>query len=95
MIRVFLLYTLPIALPSLIYFCWLAYVHKFADGDPDKEQMIRQGPWYRLILAGLGLMAIGLVVAAITGGMNPEGHYQAPYAKDGKIIPGQMVPYQE
>jgi hypothetical protein len=40
----------------------------------------------------VGLMAIGLAITAITGGMAPEGQYQAPYAKDGKIIPGQMVP---
>ncbi len=95
MIRVFFLYILPIVLPSVMYFCWIAYIHKFKEGAPDKAQMISKGPWFRLVLAGLVLMAIGLVTAAITGGMSPQGTYQAPYAKDGKIVPGQMVPKQE
>ncbi|MBT4933061.1 MAG: hypothetical protein HOL66_04675 [Rhodospirillaceae bacterium] len=95
MIRVFLLYVLPIALPSLMYFCWAAYIHKFDEGEPDKAAIIRQGPWFRLVLAGLCLMAVGLVTAAITGGMSPDGQYQAPYAKDGEIVPGRMVPKQE
>jgi hypothetical protein len=95
MIRVFLLYILPIALPGLIYFCWIAFVHKYDEEGPAKAQIIRQGPWFRLVLAGLGLMVIGLVTAAITGGMSPDGTYQAPYAKDGKIVPGQMLPKQE
>ncbi len=88
MIRVFLLYILPILLPSLIYFGWIAYTHR----GGSMPGPLRQGPWFRLILAGLGLMMIGLVLTAVTGGMSPDGHYQAPYAKDGKIVPGRMVP---
>ncbi len=95
MIRVFFLYILPIALPSALYFCWIAYIHKFKEGGQDKAQMISQGPWFRLVLAGLVLMTIGLITAAITGGMSPQGTYQAPYAKEGKIVPGQMVPKQD
>lgn len=95
MIRVFLLYVLPIALPSLIYFCWLAFIDKSGEDGSGKAAMVREGPWFRLILAGLGLMIIGLIAAAVTGGMNPDGVYQAPYVKDGKIVPGRMVPEQE
>jgi len=95
MIRVFFFYILPIALPSLLYFCWLIFVHKTDEDGPDKAAMVRQGPWFRLVLAGLALMIVGLVSAAITGGMSPDGTYQPPYAKDGKIVPGQMVPKQE
>ncbi|NQU56760.1 MAG: hypothetical protein HQ513_05960 [Rhodospirillales bacterium] len=95
MIRVFLLYILPIVLPSVIYFVWLTYIHKADEGGPDKALIVRQGPWFRLILAGLALMIVGLTVAAVTGGMSPNGTYQAPYAKDGKIVPGQMIPKQE
>ena len=85
MTRVFFMYIMPIVLPSILFFCWAAFIRKDA-------VLARTGPWFRLLLAGLGLMAIGLAVTAITGGMAPEGQYQAPYAKDGKIIPGQMVP---
>ena len=92
MIRVFLLYILPIVLPSVLYFCWLAFIHKGGEDGPDKTVLIREGPWFRLIFAGLGLVIISLFVTAFIGGMAPDGDYQAPYAKDGKIIPGQMVP---
>lgn len=95
MIRVFLLYILPILLPSVMYFCWVAFVHKKGEHGPDKAALVREGPWFRLIFAGLGLMIIGLAITAITGGMSPEGQYQAPYVKDGKIVPGRMVPKEE
>ncbi|MBT7944021.1 MAG: hypothetical protein HN719_11800, partial [Alphaproteobacteria bacterium] len=83
MIRVFLLYVLPILLPSVMYFCWIAFIHKGDLKAPDKQVLVREGPWFRLIFAGLGLMIIGLAITAITGGMSPDGQYQAPYAKDG------------
>lgn len=92
MIRIFILYILPILLPSLMYFGWIAFVHKNEGEAPGKSDMLREGPWFRLIFAGLGLMMIGLVLSAIMGGMSPEGQYQPPYTKDGKIVPGRMVP---
>jgi hypothetical protein len=95
MIRVFLLYVLPIILPGLLYFCWAAFIHKADNNKHSKGAILRQGPWFRLVLAGLCLMAVGLTTAAITGGMTPDGQYQAPYAKDGKIMPGRIVPRQE
>jgi len=95
MIRVFLLYILPIVLPSVMYFCWVAFVHKGEENGPQKATLVREGPWFRLIFAGLGLMIIGLTITAVTGGMSPEGEYQAPYSKDGEIVPGRMVPKKE
>lgn len=95
MIRVFFLYVLPILLPSILYFCWITFIHKGEQDGPNREKLVREGPWFRLIFAGLGLMIIGLVVTAITGGMSPDGQYQAPYTKDGEIVPGRMVPKSE
>ncbi|MBL6931636.1 MAG: hypothetical protein ISR45_01715 [Rhodospirillales bacterium] len=95
MIRVFFLYILPILLPSAMYFCWITFIHKGEKEGPDKQALVREGPWFRLLFAGLGLMIIGLAVTAFTGGMSPNGQYQAPYAKDGKIVPGRMVPKSE
>lgn len=95
MIRVFFLYILPILLPSVLYFGWVLFFHKPDEGTPDKRTLINEGPWFRLIIAGLGLMIVGLAITAITGGMSPEGDYQAPYMKDGEIVPGQMRPKQD
>ena len=85
MTRVFFMYIIPIILPSLLFFCWARFIRK-------DDVLARTGPWFRLIIAGLGLMAIGLTATAFLGGAAPGGQYQAPYLIDGKIIPGQMVP---
>ena len=85
MIRVFFMYILPIILPSLVFFCWAKFIKKNAEEA-------RTGPWFQLLFFGLSLMALGLIVTAITGGMSPDGDYQAPYSLDGQIIPGQMIP---
>jgi hypothetical protein len=95
MIRVFVMYVLPIALPSMMYFCWLAFIHKGGENGTSKAAMMREGPWFRLISAGLFLMIVSLAITAITGGSSPDGQYQPPYAKDGKIIPGRMIPKVE
>ncbi len=92
MIRVFLLYVLPILLPSAMYFCWVAFTHRKDKNEQTKVVLVREGPWFRLIFAGLALMIIGLIITAFSGGMPIEGQYQAPYTKDGKIVPGRMVP---
>lgn len=95
MIRVFLFFILPIVLPTLMYLGWLYFIRQDDEGEGGKAALVREGPWFSLILAGLALMIIGLISVAVTGGMSPGGVYQAPYAKDGKIIPGRMAPQQE
>lgn len=85
MIRIFFMYIIPIVLPTILFFCWAKFIRK-------DDVLARTGPWFRLLLAGLGLMALGLIITAIMGGTTPGGKYKAPYLKDGEVIPGQMVP---
>ena len=85
MTRVFFMYIIPIFLPSILFFCWAAFIRK-------DTVLARTGPWFRLLIAGLGLMVLCLATTAIYSGTAPGGQYQAPYVKDGKIIPGQVVP---
>ena len=85
MTRVFFMYIIPIVLPSILFFCWAKFIQKDA-------ALARTGPWFRLLIAGLGLMALGLAITATTGGTTPGGKYISPYLKDGEIVPGQMVP---
>ncbi len=75
MIRVFLLYVLPILLPSVMYFCWIAFIHRKDKDGQAKTALVREGPWFSLIFAGLGLMIVGLIITAMTGGMSPDGQY--------------------
>jgi uncharacterized membrane-anchored protein YitT (DUF2179 family) len=85
MTRIFFMYMIPIILPSILFFCWAKFIQKDA-------VLARTGPWFRLLIAGLSLMALGLAITAITGGTTPGGKYNAPYLKDGKVIPGQILP---
>ena len=85
MTRVFFMYIIPIILPSLLFFCWATFIRK-------DDVLARTGPWFRLLVAGLGLMAMGLAITAFIGGAAPGGQYRAPYLEDGKIIPGQVMP---
>ena len=88
MTRGFFMYIIPIVLPSILFFCWAKFIQKDAE-------LARTGPWFRLLIAGLALMALGLTITAITGGTAPGGKYNAPYLKDGEVIPGQMVPEEK
>lgn len=91
MSRLLLYYLLPIVLPSLAYVAWtLLARHRAEAGEP--PLLLKDGPWFRLLLAGFFLMLIGLGILTMTGSMSPEGTYRAPYAEDGKIIPGGMQP---
>ncbi len=107
MVRIFFTYILPLALPTLMYFAWVAWVRKkvqakrtkaqaegveHVDGDDPADYDIKT-PWLRLILAGIGLTAVGLVLTMVVFGQNEPGSvYQPPYVKeDGTIVPGQYV----
>lgn len=109
MVRIFISYILPLFLPTVIYFIWTAWVRKqiaakhakrvedaaLADEVTPEEVAAYDvpTPWFRLILAGVGLVLVGLVLSVFLGPKNPPGSvYQAPYVEDGKIVPGQFVP---
>lgn len=50
-------------------------------------------PWFRLILAGAGLVVLGLILSIFFGPKNPPNSvYQAPHIVDGKIVPGEFAP---
>ena len=50
-------------------------------------------PWFRLILAGAGLVLLGLILSIFFGPKNPPNSvYQAPHIVDGKIVPGEFAP---
>lgn len=63
------------------------------EGDhTEPEDYDIKTPWFRLILAGVGLMLVGLVLSVFFGHKNDPGSvYQPPYEKNGTIVPGQFV----
>jgi hypothetical protein len=109
MVRIFISYVLPLFLPTVIYFIWTAWVRKqiaakhaqsVSAADETDEVIAAEvaafdipTPWFRLALAGVGLVLVGLMLSVFFAPKNPPGSvYQAPYVKDGKVVPGQFVP---
>lgn len=86
--RFFLQYILPLAFPTALYLIWALYRKKTAD-EPHHIDLTK-GPWLRLIAMGVALMTAGLVIFNQMDGGDPDGVYQPPVYKDGKIIPGHV-----
>jgi len=105
MLRIIITYILPLALPTVLYFIWTSWVRKQVRANRAKarsdattdhtepEEFDIKAPWFRLILAGVTLVAIGLVLSVFLGPKNaPDAVYQAPRMENNTIIPGQYVP---
>ena len=50
-------------------------------------------PWFRLILAGAGLVVVSLILSFFLSPKNPpQSVYQPPRVENGQVVPGQYVP---
>jgi len=95
MIRIFFTYALPLILPTIMFFIWTAWARRRIDVNHESaEEAFRiKTPWFRLILAGVGLMVVGLLLSVLLSPKNPpQSTYQAPRIQNGKIVPGQYAP---
>ena len=106
MFRIILTYVLPLVLPTILYLAWTSWVTKKVrdnrakakaegvEGDhTEPEDYDIKTPWFRLILAGVGLLVVTLILSLFFGPKNPDGSvYQAPYMDGDTIVPGQFVP---
>lgn len=105
MVRILVTYIIPLVLPTVFYFLWATWVRKKIEANRAQAQT-QDGegaeaveayeistPWFRLILAGVGLVVIGLILGVFFGPKNPPGSvYQPPRLEDGKVVPGQYAP---
>lgn len=93
MLRVLIEYVVPLALPSLLYFIWLAYRNRqIARGGEGAPQRWQEGPWAWLIVGGVLLAVIAGIVVSMLRGYGTEGRYVPPRVEDGRIIPGHVEP---
>jgi hypothetical protein len=87
MLRVFLTIVLPLALPSVIYFCWVGLA------QPAGEQDRRSGmPLLWLIGAGVVLLALVLFTVTVHFGTPQPGTYVPPRWENGRLVPGHIDP---
>lgn len=89
MMRLFLTYILPLLLPTMIYMAWVSYArHRHDEDSGDDLPQLKKGSLFWSLLAGLVLMAAGLVTIAVVSGDPPDsGTYISPRLEGGKVVP--------
>jgi hypothetical protein len=87
-VRVVLTVLLPLLLPSVLYF---GYVALAREGTADTHQV----PWFWLAGAGLLLALIALVLVSSLEGAEPGAVYHPPREVNGRIEPGYFGPEKE
>lgn len=88
--RTFLIQTLPLLLPLVIYLIWLKRARRNAVAAGAGMPPARDAPWLWMAGAALAALAAGTVLFALTTGEEPGGVYIPPYVEDGEIVPGQI-----
>ncbi len=92
MIRIFLIYVLPLLAPSVVYVLWCLWQIKRSSGsvEGDLRSVVRRAPWVKLAAIGFGLLVVVLVIAALTGGEPPHEAYNPPHLENGRVVPGEI-----
>ena len=104
MVRILITYILPLALPTVLYFAWAAWVRKqikashaeAQNNDGDDETATAEeiaaydikAPWFRLILSGIVLMILSLLLSVLLGPKNPPESDYQPP----RLEDGKVVP---
>jgi hypothetical protein len=97
MIRVVLENLLLFLTPAFLYFIY-ALVTANSTGTPEDETstagspagILQSAPYGWLFLAGIGVVAVVLILFSSSDGGKPGQQYAPPTMKDGKIVPGHM-----
>jgi hypothetical protein len=87
MLRVFLTIVLPLALPSIIYFCWVGLAQPAGRQDRSSAMLL---VW--LIGIGVVLLALVLVTVTVHFGTAQQGTYVPPRWENGRVVPGHIDP---
>jgi hypothetical protein len=79
---------LPLLLPSIIYFTYVALARE----APRDAQAV---PWFWLLVTGLALALTAFVLLSVFEGAEPGSVYHPPRAVDGRIEPGYFGPEEK
>jgi len=83
--RILLQYLVPLLLPFLAYFVYVALAR---GSTPDWLEGV---PWPHLAGAGVLLMALSLIAWNLTTGAPTEEIYLPPRFEDGRVVPGRTI----
>ena len=77
----------PVLLPFLAYILWLKVVGRKAEKEGRAKPLFREGPWYWLVFATLGMAFVCFVWLGATMDGN-KGSYVPPHMEDGVMVQG-------
>ncbi len=93
MTRILVQVVFPILLPALLYALWLAAERRRVEAaGAGQRARWAEAPWFWLLALGVFFAGIIAVAIALFGGESIEGVYVPPQVKDGRIVPGHVVP---
>ena len=87
MMRKFLTILLPLIVPFLLYWVYLAFARRKAGAAGAPAPGWHEAPWVWIAGAGVALLLISLFVFGITRGVEPGTKLVPPTWVDGEIVP--------
>jgi hypothetical protein len=90
MLRLLAEYLLPLLLPTALYLLWLLWRRMAAARGAGVVPEWTEGPWFWLVLAGIGLSLCAFVIGGVTWGHMPAAAYHPARTIDGRIEPGHF-----
>ena len=91
--RILLQVVVPILLPAALYTLWLlAERRRVEAAGRAAAPRWAEAPWLWLLALGVFFAGIIALALALFGGESIVGEYVPPQVKDGRIVPGHVVP---
>ena len=90
MARIVIQQLLLFLLPLILYAIYVAAMRQRARMIGAAKPNWEDGPWFRLVVAGIVLSIGAFVFLGISGGAPTTSDYIPPRIIDGKIVPGQI-----
>lgn len=93
MARILFQIIFPIVLPALLYALWMTAERRRAEaaGAAEKPSW-SAAPWLWLLTLGVFFAGVVAAAVAVFGGDPAGGVYVPPELRDGRVIPGHVVP---
>ncbi len=83
---------LPLVLPFLLYWVYLALARRRAGrAGGAAARRWQEAPWIWMTAAGVALMFASLAYFGVTGGVEPGVRLQPPSLVDGEVLPSRPV----
>jgi hypothetical protein len=87
MIRLVLLYVLPLIFPMVVFVMWVLLSSQRKGETRTVEQRLQGGPWTALLVGGLLLAFAGMFYVALNDGPDDGSPYRSSRIEDGRAFP--------